>query len=251
MNAISKKATVAAVGFALGTLGLVSSALAAPTVYFGETLGAGENTRLAVFANATNARNSFLSGLTGVGTESFEGYAAGTSTPLAISFPGAGTATLSGTGQVVSTSPGTTNGFGRYATDGNQFWEATSSFSITFSAPVAAFGFMGVDIGDFNGQVTVTTAGGLNQVFNVGNTIGGAGGGVLFWGVIDNATTFTSVSFGNTNSGTDFFGFDQMTIGSLQQVTPVPEPETYAMLLAGLGLLGFVARRRKQKLAIA
>lgn len=30
---------------------------------------------------------------------------------------------------------------------------------------------------------------------------------------------------------------------------PVPEPETYAMMLAGLGMLGFVARRRKQKLA--
>lgn len=29
----------------------------------------------------------------------------------------------------------------------------------------------------------------------------------------------------------------------------VPEPETYAMTLAGLGLLGFVARRRKQKTA--
>ena len=28
---------------------------------------------------------------------------------------------------------------------------------------------------------------------------------------------------------------------------PVPEPETYAMMLAGLGLLGFTARRRKQK----
>ncbi|MBV6322207.1 FxDxF family PEP-CTERM protein [Duganella sp. HSC-15S17] len=27
--------------------------------------------------------------------------------------------------------------------------------------------------------------------------------------------------------------------------TPVPEPETYAMLLAGLGLVGFMARRRK------
>jgi hypothetical protein len=30
-------------------------------------------------------------------------------------------------------------------------------------------------------------------------------------------------------------------------VTAVPEPETYAMLIAGLGFLGFMARRRKQK----
>jgi len=34
---------------------------------------------------------------------------------------------------------------------------------------------------------------------------------------------------------------------SVTAVNAVPEPETYAMLLAGLGLLGFVARRRKQK----
>jgi hypothetical protein len=32
-------------------------------------------------------------------------------------------------------------------------------------------------------------------------------------------------------------------------VTAVPEPETYAMLLAGLGLTGFLARRRKAKAA--
>lgn len=30
-------------------------------------------------------------------------------------------------------------------------------------------------------------------------------------------------------------------------ITPVPEPETYVMLLAGLGLMGFVARRRQQR----
>jgi hypothetical protein len=31
--------------------------------------------------------------------------------------------------------------------------------------------------------------------------------------------------------------------------TPIPEPETYMMLLAGLGLMGFVARRRQRSLA--
>ena len=38
---------------------------------------------------------------------------------------------------------------------------------------------------------------------------------------------------------------------SISVLTPVPEPETYAMLLAGLGLMGFVARRRQRKLAAA
>jgi len=32
-------------------------------------------------------------------------------------------------------------------------------------------------------------------------------------------------------------------------VAPVPEPETYAMLLAGLGLMGFMVRRRKSEQA--
>ncbi len=30
-------------------------------------------------------------------------------------------------------------------------------------------------------------------------------------------------------------------------LAPVPEPETYAMMIAGLGLLGFMARRKKQQ----
>ncbi len=34
-------------------------------------------------------------------------------------------------------------------------------------------------------------------------------------------------------------------LGTLVQNTPVPEPETYAMFMAGLGLLGFVSRRKK------
>ena len=46
--------------------------------------------------------------------------------------------------------------------------------------------------------------------------------------------------------------FNNLFDTSLVQGTitdPVPEPETYAMLLAGLGLLGFVARRKSQHAA--
>jgi len=30
-------------------------------------------------------------------------------------------------------------------------------------------------------------------------------------------------------------------------LTPVPEPSTYAMMIAGIGLLGFMARRRQRQ----
>jgi hypothetical protein len=33
--------------------------------------------------------------------------------------------------------------------------------------------------------------------------------------------------------------------GGAVMLAPVPEPETYGMMLAGLGVLGFLARRRR------
>lgn len=38
---------------------------------------------------------------------------------------------------------------------------------------------------------------------------------------------------------------------SVAAVTPVPEPEIYAMMAAGLGLMGFVARRRQRNGAVS
>lgn len=49
------------------------------------------------------------------------------------------------------------------------------------------------------------------------------------------------------NGLTDGLGLATVSFSAL--TAPVPEPQTYAMLLAGLGLLGFMARSRKQKAA--
>lgn len=36
-----------------------------------------------------------------------------------------------------------------------------------------------------------------------------------------------------------------MTMLLVENISPIPEPETYAMLLVGLGWLGFMTHRRK------
>jgi hypothetical protein len=37
------------------------------------------------------------------------------------------------------------------------------------------------------------------------------------------------------------------SVASAATFAPIPEPETYAMMLAGMGLMAFVARRRASK----
>ncbi|WP_029897433.1 PEP-CTERM sorting domain-containing protein [Desulfohalovibrio reitneri] len=230
------------------TLFLASGAFAFSQTYFGEDTGLGENTRLTSYPNAASAESSFLANLTGVGTEDFESYASGTGPPVDITFPGAGTATMLGNGDIETVASGT-NGFGRYAVSGDNFWNSSSEFSISFDTPIAAFGFWGIDIGDFDGQLTATVENGVSNTYTVPNTISGPGGSVLFWGLIDTDNPFTSVTFGNTEAGVDVFAFDDMTIGSLEQVgpNPVPEPTSMALLAAGAIPLGFSRLRKRFK----
>ncbi len=221
---------------------VAASAYATHTVYFGEDLGLGEGTRLLSHPNADAARASFFSSLVGVGTESLEGFLDNTPAPLTVNFAGFGSATLQGAGNVNSVPTGT-NGVGRYPISGNNYWEGSGTFSILFSNPVAAFGFYGIDIGDFGGQVTATLSGGSSEVYNIPNTISGAGGGVLYWGIISTTDTFTQLTFGNTAPGVDYFGFDDFSVGSAEQVHPNPEPASLALLAIGLAGLASLRRR--------
>lgn len=206
--------------------------------FFGEDLNPNGLTRLTSSPNSDAARNSFLSNLVGVGTESFESTTPGNYSSLNLTFPGAGTATLTGAITVYDLPTG--NITGGYPTDGNRFVYTSSNLGITFDSPVAAFGFKGTDIGDINGQLILTFTGGGTQTINVPNsTSASANGAILFFGVIGTSgTTFSSVQFSNTAAGSDFFGFDQMTIGSQQQVVTLPEPSATAMTLTGMSLLG-------------
>lgn len=240
------RGAVFAIAIAFGTVG----AATAQTEFFGEDLHNDEDTRLASWPDATNARNLFMASLVGVGTESFETYASGTPAPLVLNFPGAGTATLTGSGSVQTQASGT-NGFGRYPTEGDNYFSIStgSTFRIDFTSPVAAFGFFGIDIGDFGEQLFLTFFRGAAETdITVPHTLGSGGstgGSVLFYGLIDQMNPFDAVEF--SSSSGEVFAFDQMTIGSVEQVrTTVPEPISMVLLGSGLAGLGAVRWRRRK-----
>lgn len=93
---------------------------------------------------------------------------------------------------------------------------------------------------NFNNPFTVLSSGGGHwgggTLIQSGNSVTGYEGN----GLIQFSGTYTDLSFSIPN----YEYYYGVTVGDL--TSAVPEPETYAMLLAGLGLLGFMAGRRKE-----
>ena len=219
---------------------------AAQAVYYGQ------NNAGIVNPAIISARANFLGALTGVGTESFESIAVGASAPISLGFPGAGTATLTGSGQVFG-GPSS----GAFATSGSRYFQIETStggdFTINFTSSIAAFGFFGTDLGDAGSNLILRFTRAVGGTFDVQvpynvNAPGGGlpNGNLLYFGYIDTANPLTSVQFRSTGSG-DVFGFDDMTIGTAQQVSTgvVPEPSTYLLMATGLAALAGIARRRR------
>jgi len=70
----------------------------------------------------------------------------------------------------------------------------------------------------------------------------------FFEGSIVSLDYFVNSGINNNNAldfGTSVLTFNGSAYTGEITVTAVPEPETYAMMLAGLGLVAFAARRRK------
>ena len=75
-------------------------------------------------------------------------------------------------------------------------------------------------------------------------------GGVVDFSLTNNVNLYSIVDAGLGASKTwTFYGYsdDAMKQYYVSSVTAVPEPETYALMLAGLGVIGFMLRRRTQK----
>jgi hypothetical protein len=132
---------------------------------------------------------------------------------------------------------------GDYLSVGNS-GTSTGPSTLTFSKGLTYFGFLW---GSPDGYNKVTFWNGSNKLgsFNGSAVLQPPNGNQSFASFFNVKTTgsdvITKVTFASTGMAfeTDNHAF----------ITAVPEPETYAMLLAGLGLMGAIVRRRTSRKA--
>jgi hypothetical protein len=160
------------------------------------------------------------------------------SAPTAVTLPGSGLTFDNSTFNVT-----TSGGFvalggtlGSMTLTGDPFNYAGDFFTllVTFTAPPGAG--PATFAAELSGEVTATGTGGLFVDFdNTAQSFTFDGGGSFKFAVND-----FSVNPGET---VDLSG--QILAATVRDVPQIPEPETYALFMAGLAAVGFMARRRK------
>ena len=219
-------------------LSMAGAAFGAATVFFDRDLHESDTERLGAFPNSQAQRNMFVGSLPAsmMFEDDLESIAANTFNPT-MGFGGAVDASVTG-GVIREAQPGMTDNHGRYPVSGLNYMnlgdaEETGIMTITFSQPISAFGFYGIDIGDFNGTLRLTQLDGAQEQFVVDPISDGGdrSGSMLFWGMIDFDNPFTRIEFFNNTGVDDVFAFDNFIVG-----LGVPLPAG-----AGLGFAGLLA----------
>lgn len=227
-------------------------------VFFGEDINstATENKKNALrikHPNADAARKSFLSLLQNVTTETFESFAP-YSKPTTLTF-GLDTATLTPAITVRNITAETF--LGVYPISGNQillqsFFD-NNRFRLDFSSPQAAFGFYVTDV-EIVGNLSLQflLADGVSTINRQVPTQAGTNGknntgSVAYYGVIDTANPFISVTFRRNLNSADAFGFDDITIVRVANVISEPKKVFEPSALSGLAVvsLGKLLKKRR------
>jgi len=118
---------------------------------------------------------------------------------------------------------------------------ATSPATLTFAgAGVDYISFLWGSPDLFN-SLTVNSTG-SSQVFTAAGLGFAETGGNQS---VNQSVQFTALAGGKITSLV-FASSDNAFESANFSITPIPEPETYALMMAGLGVIGFVARRRRK-----
>lgn len=211
------KSTVLGVAFAVAALFAATSASAALTVTVGGTAVVGEGLKSSVVGAVTTDFNASLVN--------------------PANYTGGGVKNGSQVNDWASPPDDTSN----YFTVGPS---TSTPGVVTFSGLVSYFGYYGGSPDTFNRV----------SFFNGDSLVGSFDGVALagFAGVaadgdqsVGNFWNFTASNAGDYFNSVAFISRTNAFETDNHAVLAVPEPETYAMMLAGLGLIGFAARRRK------
>ena len=185
------------------------------------------------------------------------------------------TATLTNSQENPPTVPTLTTGQPRPTSSGTATFTLNDAMtSMSFTATISNIDFTGSQTADVNDNliaahihagaaVTPTTNGGVVWGFfgsplndNNPNDVvitplaGGVGGTISGkWDAPEGNNTTLAAQLSNILEGRSYINFHttQFAGGEIRgNISPIPEPETYALMLAGLGAMSLVARKRRR-----